>query len=84
MSNRKMLNLLLTKKKLDCEMAFDGVNALDMIQQKPDYYNLVFMDNMMPNMTGVECTRELRKRGFSKLILGLTGHNIQYLYHPFF
>ena len=73
MSNRKMLNLLLTKKKLDCEMAVDGINALEMVAVKPNNYNLVFMDTMMPRMTGVECTRELRARGFDKLIIGLTG-----------
>ena len=43
LSNRKMLNILLKKKGIDCEMAEDGVIALDMVEKNPDRYDVIFM-----------------------------------------
>lgn len=52
----------------------DGVQALAVIDQfNPD---LVLTDIMMPNMNGYQLTAELRKRGFIKPIIGVTGATV--------
>eukprot|EP00607_Mallomonas_marina_P010088 CAMPEP_0182419394 /NCGR_PEP_ID=MMETSP1167-20130531/3864_1 /TAXON_ID=2988 /ORGANISM="Mallomonas Sp, Strain CCMP3275" /LENGTH=479 /DNA_ID=CAMNT_0024594303 /DNA_START=177 /DNA_END=1616 /DNA_ORIENTATION=- len=73
MSNRKMLKLLLRKKGVTVEMAEDGREALSIVQSKPGYYSMIFMDNMMPYMNGMEVTSVLRREGFDRMIIGLTG-----------
>ncbi len=43
----------------DTEVAWDGREALEAVQiERPD---LIIMDIVMPNMNGVEATKELRK-----------------------
>ncbi|MCC8167361.1 MAG: response regulator, partial [Planctomycetes bacterium] len=46
---------------LDSDKALSGRDALDLAEQVP--YDLIFMDHMMPDMDGVECTANLRKMG---------------------
>ena len=72
--NRKMLVMLIKKKKLVCQMAEDGQQAIDIIMQDMEAHKLIFMDNLMPNLDGVEATRILRKNGFRYFIVGLTGN----------
>lgn len=43
--------MLLKKKGIDPQMAEDGVIAFDMVSsQHPDAFEVIFMDNTMPNM----------------------------------
>jgi len=73
-SNRKLLSMLLTKKGIVCESAGDGSEAVEIIKSNANKFNMVFMDNMMPTMNGVEATKILRKLEFPGLIIGLTGN----------
>lgn len=72
--NRKMLVMLIKRKKLICQMAEDGQQAIDMVMQDMEAYKLIFMDNFMPNVDGVKATRILRENGFRYFIVGLTGN----------
>ena len=74
LSNRKMLNTILTKKGFHCHMVEDGVQAFEEVTEKIDKYNIIFLDNFMPNMNGVDCTRKLRKHKYENIIIGLTGN----------
>lgn len=58
------MNLLIAQKllepyKLKVDTAASGMEALSTAKEKE--YALIFMDHMMPEMDGVEATRELRK-----------------------
>ena len=51
LSNRKLLSLLLGKRKVLTEMAEDGADVLAMAKDgRLGRFNLIFMDNQMPNM----------------------------------
>jgi CheY-like chemotaxis protein len=75
-SNRKILHMLLKKRGVECEMAEDGVQCLQMVEARGDTYSLIFMDNMMPKMGGVQTTKRLREMGFERMIIGLTGNTL--------
>ena len=52
LSNRKLLAMLLRKRSSVVSTAEDGVQALKEIDRSEhlNYFDLVFMDNTMPNM----------------------------------
>jgi len=62
---------LLTREGAIVETATDGEDALDVL--KDFDADVVATDIMMPKMTGYELTETLRKRGFKKPIIGVTG-----------
>jgi len=64
--------IILQKGGASVEIANDGVEALALLKESPDKYDLVITDIMMPNMNGYELTRELRQFGFSNPIIGVT------------
>lgn len=53
-SNRKLLGMLLAAEGIMCFFAKDGAEALEMVRANVNLYDLIFMDNMMPIMTGIE------------------------------
>eukprot|EP01042_Synura_sphagnicola_P005626 gene5626-7180_t len=72
-SNRKMLSLLLSRRKVRSEMAEDGADVVDMARVGSlTKFKLVLMDNQMPRMTGVQAVKRLREIGFKHLVIGLT------------
>lgn len=58
--NRKVALGLLAPFEMQLDTADSGKKALAMIEQKR--YHLVFMDQMMPGMDGVEATKLLREK----------------------
>ena len=73
-SNRKILIMLLTRKGIKCVGAEDGRIALDMVTADLERFKLVLMDNLMPNMNGIDSTSLMRRAGFKYIIAGLTGN----------
>ena len=57
--NRKVGKALLEPFKMNIDTAENGREALDMVMNNK--FDLVFMDHMMPEMDGIEATREIRK-----------------------
>ena len=78
-SNRKLLAMLLNKRGFEVSMAEDGVDCLRVLAMYPtNYFDIVFMDNTMPNMTGIECVTLMRQQlKFGRIIIGLTGNTME-------
>jgi CheY-like chemotaxis protein len=75
-SIRKLLQMVLSKLGLQCDLANDGAEAVQAIVKNPHKYDFIFMDNMMPNMSGIDATKQIREMGYDKIILGLTGNTM--------
>jgi CheY-like chemotaxis protein len=63
---------LLRSYGLTVDTAGNGFSALSMIEDGADY-NIIFMDNKMPEMDGFGTTHKIRELGFSGKIVMLSG-----------
>jgi CheY-like chemotaxis protein len=52
----------------------DGNAALAKLNISPDPYDVIIVDEKMPNLTGVELVNEIRKRGISGKIIVVAAH----------
>ncbi len=84
LASLKMMTMLFHKLGADCVQAVDGLQALHVVQSnlnKADnkldsVFDMIVMDNMMPNMSGQDACRKMREIGFVNPIYGLTGHSL--------
>lgn len=58
-TNRLVFTSLLKETKINIDEADNGMNALNMLQEKQ--YDIVFLDHMMPGMDGIQVLEELKK-----------------------
>jgi CheY-like chemotaxis protein len=77
--NRKLMVRLLGVIGYRCEEACNGLEAVSKVSHRVSQqgllrqYDAVCMDKHMPEMDGLQATRQLRQRGYTGLIIGITG-----------
>jgi len=74
-SNVKLTSMILKKAGYECDTASNGIEAVEMASK--NNYSLIFMDNVMPLMNGVEATRHILRFDESVPIIGMTGNVVQ-------
>ncbi len=76
--NRKLAVVLLQKAGFSVDIAFNGLQAVDMV--KKSKYAAVLMDVQMPEMDGFEATKSIRaweKEGQHLPIIAMTAHALK-------
>ena len=74
-SNLYVAKGLLMPYKLTVETADSGYAAVDKIKDGA-VYDIIFMDHMMPGMSGIEAVKRIRDFGYTGTIIALTANNI--------
>jgi signal transduction histidine kinase/ActR/RegA family two-component response regulator len=64
--NREIAGNLLESTGIDIEYAFNGAQAVQMFGDKPESYDIIFMDIQMPGMDGIAATHLIRQLGTEK------------------
>lgn len=75
--NIKVASIVLKPYNIIIESVNSGYECIDLIKNG-NIYNLIFMDDMMPNLSGVETLHELKKiEGFNQIVVVLTANAIE-------
>ncbi|MEA3315754.1 MAG: response regulator [Campylobacterota bacterium] len=76
--NQEFATILLEQNHIKVDIANDGLEALKLIQSKK--YDAILMDIQMPNMDGIEATKEIREKSNQDIyfknipIIAMTAH----------
>lgn len=68
--NLILLQMYLKALNLEIETASSAAEGLDLLQTES--FDLILMDIQMPQMDGIETTKQLRQQGYQKPIIALT------------
>jgi CheY-like chemotaxis protein len=76
--SRKLLKRMFEQNCSNIKLyeAEDGMNAILKLMNRIHSVNLIMLDNIMPNITGVILSKILRSMGYKGLIIGITGNGL--------
>jgi PAS domain S-box-containing protein len=80
--NQQVAEFMLTKLGYEFEVAENGLEAVNILSNKQDYFDLILMDCQMPEMDGYEASRHVREGNAGKLnqtipIIALTANAME-------
>jgi len=78
-TNLKVAEGLLMPYKMKIDTVLSGQEAIDQIAdatRRARPYDLIFMDHMMPEMNGVEATKQIRYMGYDLPVVALTANAV--------
>ncbi|MBQ3671438.1 MAG: response regulator [Treponema sp.] len=73
-TNQLLLKTFLTKFETEVLTAADGDEVVECVSKNPDIH-IIFMDIYMPNKSGVEATKEIKRNGYKGIIIACTANN---------
>jgi len=65
-SNQMLMDILLEELGLDSDIANDGLEAVEIMRVDASKYDLILMDENMPNMNGMEATKIIKNMDAAK------------------
>ena len=75
--NLKVAGKILTDLGFTCTYLKSGFEAIDLIKDKKDDFDIIFLDIMMPNMGGEETLNKLKEiQGFNVPVVALTADDV--------
>lgn len=72
--NAEIASFLLERHGMEVTWVQNGKRAVDEMAEKPDAYDIIFMDVMMPIMDGLKATKAIRRMGSTIPILAMTAN----------
>ena len=55
--------------------AYDGLEGMQLIEEKPDAFDLIILDLIMPNKDGIYVLEQMQKKGINKKVIVATSYN---------
>jgi DNA-binding NtrC family response regulator len=68
------LRFVFASDRYEVTCADNGVTALAKLDVAPDAYDVIIVDQKMPNLTGVELVEAIRKRGIDTKVIVVSAH----------
>jgi len=75
-TNLYVAEAMLKSFGLSVDMCESGLGAIEKVENG-EIYDIIFMDQMMPEMDGVQATRKLREMGYYHPIVALTANAVK-------
>lgn len=79
----KVVSEFLEEEDYAVSKAYDGTEALALISSKPQFYDLILIDHVMPHLGGLGLVKELRQLNFPGKIIVLSGHLDKLVYREY-
>jgi DNA-binding response OmpR family regulator len=73
-SIRESMPFIFAEPRYQVHTEADGAHALAELETRPNNYDVIIVDQKMPQMTGVELVEGIKRRGITSKIIVLSAH----------